>query len=215
MKNQTATLLSVLSLLGVIVLFILHFSGGNKGKHMSAAVSRSEGGVPSLNIAYVNIDTFEQHYEYLKTKREAFEKKKSNMEGELQRSAAQFQNAMIAFQKKAQSGALSQSEGEAEQRRLGQMQQSLESRQQTLEQQLMKEQSDFNADLKKRLDNFLVAYNKEKGYDYIFSYSEAGPLTLLYVNPEMDITKDVLDGMNKQAGAEKEGPATAIDTTKK
>lgn len=210
MKNQTATVLSALSLLGVLILFILHFSG--KPKTHTTAVTKSEDGVThALQIAYVNIDSFETHYVYLKDKRDAFEKKKNNMEAELQRSAAQFQNAMIAFQKKAQSGGLSQAEGEAEQRRLGQMQQSLESRQQTLEQQLMKEQSEFNEDLKKRLDNFLADYNKSKGYDYIFSYSEGAPLMLLFVNPALDITQEVIEGMNA-AGAP-DAPKTR-DTTK-
>lgn len=198
MKNQTATILSALALLGVLILFILQFSG-NKNPQQPALAKNEGTGAPSLRIAYVNIDTFENHYVYLKDKREAFEKKKNDMEAELQRSAAQFQNAMIAFQKKAQSGAMTQTEGEAEQRRLGQMQQSLESRQQTLEQQLMKEQNDFNQELKKRLDTFLAGYNKDKGYDYIFSFSEAAPLMLLYVNPALDITQDVIAGMNKQA----------------
>lgn len=212
MKNQTATILSVLALAGVLVLFILHFSG-NKAPKTATTVKNSDGGTPAMRIAYVNIDTFETHYIYLKDKREAFDKKKANMEAELQRSASQFQNAMIAFQKKAQSGNLTQSEGEAEQRRLGQMQQSLESRQQTLEQQLMKEQSEFNEDLKKRLDNFLADYNQEKGYDYIFSFSEAAPLMLLYVNPALDITQEVIEGMNK-AGDHKSAIKPA-DTTKR
>lgn len=212
MKNQTATLLSALALLGVLILFILHFSGKKTPGATTVTTTADGTPAPALQIAYVNIDSFETHYVYLKDKRETFEKKRNNMEAELQRSAAQFQNAMIAFQKKAQSGALTQTEGEAEQRRLGQMQQSLESRQQTLEQQLMKEQTEFNEDLKRRLDDFLKDYNKNKGYDYIFSYSEGAPLMLLFVNPALDITQEVIEGMNKAGAAQ---ATKATDTTRR
>src|SRR6201999_3633669 len=94
-----------------------------------------------------------------------------------------------------QANTLTQAEYEAAQKRLGQMQQSLESRKQTLTDQLMKEQDDFNKSLKTSLHSFLEDYNKTHHYDYIMSYSGSGS-AILYVNKQLDITKDVVDGMN-------------------
>src|ERR1700733_13115360 len=48
---------------------------------------------------------------------------------------------------------------------------SLETRKKSLTDQLMKEQDDFNKDLKTRLDAFIEDYNKDKRYDFIFTYS--------------------------------------------
>ena len=79
-----------------------------------------------------------------------------------------------------------------------QMQQSLETRKQSLTDQLVKEQEEFNKDLKMRLDAFLEEYNKTKGYDYILSYTASGS-AILYANKQFDITKDVVDGMNARA----------------
>ena len=149
----------------------------------------------SGKLAYVNIDTLEAKYELLKTKREEFKKRQEEMESELQASYSQMQNDANEVQKKAQANTLTQSEYESAQKRLMQMQKSLETRKQSLTEQLMKEQDDFNKDLKTRLDAFITEYNKDKRYDFIFTYSNSGS-SLLYVNKSLDITKDVVDGMN-------------------
>jgi outer membrane protein len=154
-------------------------------------------GVPA-KIAYVNLDTLEAKYEVLKTKREEFKKRTEQMENELQRSFDQMNQDAEEVQKKAQANTLTQVEYEAAQKRLGQMQHSLQTRKQSLQDQLMKEQEDFNKDLKSKLDSYLEEYNKNHHYDYILSYSYAGS-SLLYVNKQLEITKDVVDGLNAAA----------------
>jgi outer membrane protein len=157
-------------------------------------------------IAYVNIDTLEAHYEYLKNKKDQFKKRQQDVDAELQRSAQQIQNDYMNVQKKAQNNTLTQSEYEAAEKRLTQMQQSLETRKQVLTEQLLKEQDDFNKDLQQRLDKFLEGYNKDKHYDYILSYSQGG--SILFTNKDLDITNDVIKGMNSTVSQNS-------DTTKK
>ncbi len=164
----------------------------------------------SGKIAYVNLDTLENNYEYFKTKKAEFEKRQKAMQDEVERLARTFQSELTAFQQKAQAGTLSQSEGEAGQRRLAGMQENLEKRQQSLTEQLMKEQEAFNMELQKRLDDFLGSYNKDKGYDYILSYIKGG--NILYAQPSLDITADVIAGMNE--ADKKNGTSTTKDTTK-
>ena len=153
-------------------------------------------------LAYVNIDTLEARYELLKTKRQEFKTRQEEMESELQRSYSQMQTDANEVQKKAQANTLTQAEYDAAQKRLMQMQQSLETRKQSLTEQLMKEQEEFNKDLKTRLDAFLENYNKDKRFDFIFSYSGSGS-AILFVNKQLDITRDVVDGMN--AGSKDDG----------
>lgn len=164
----------------------------------------------SGKIAYVNLDTLENNYEYFKTKKAEFEKRQKAMQDEVERLARTFQSELTAFQQKAQAGTLSQSEGEAGQRRLAGMQENLEKRQQSLTEQLMKEQEAFNMELQKRLDDFLGSYNKDKGYDYILSYIKGG--NILYAQPSLDITADVIAGMNE--ADKKNGTSITKDTTK-
>lgn len=160
-----------------------------------------------MRIAYVDIDTFEANYEYLKQKREEFNKRQETMQGELERSAQQYQNNVEAFQRKIQSGNISQAEGEATQKQLLQMQQSLRLREQALTEQLLKEKDAFNQKLHDELNSFLKDYNKDRKYDFILSYSELGSQILL-TNKQLDITQDVIRGMNQRS-------AKSSDTTKK
>ena len=194
MKN-IAVILSSLTLAGTLLFF--GSCDSHAAKQPAAAASSSAPAVSggSNKIAYVNIDTLEAKYELLKKKREDFKARQVQMETELQSSYQKMQSDANEVQKKAQANTLTQSEYEAAQKRLGQMQQSLETRKQALTEQLMKEQDEFNKDLKTRLDAFLEEYNKSKGYDYILSYSPSGS-SILYVNKSLDITKDVVDGMN-------------------
>ena len=164
---------------------------------------------PSGKIAYVNLDTLGEKYEYFKTKKAEFEKKTASMEGEVERLAKNLQNEYAAFQKKAQAGTLTQAEGEAGQKRLGQMQQNIEEQRQKLGAQLMKEQDAFNAELQQRLDDYLIKYNADKGYDLILSYVKGG--NILFANKALDITDDVIKGMNSEDGSK---PAAKADTAK-
>jgi outer membrane protein len=201
MKN-TSIVLSTLALLGVLVLFILHFSGPAKpGKSASTTSVNTVAG--PFRIAYVDIDTFEANYTFLKNKREEFNKRQQAMQSELERSARQLQTNVEAFQRKAQSGNISQSEGEATEKQLVQMQQSLRLREQSLTEQLLKEKDEFNSSLHDQLDKFLTEYNKDRQYDYILSYSRSGS-PILFANKELDITKDVIKGMNEGAGNQKD-----------
>ena len=163
-------------------------------------------GTSTGRIAYVNIDTLEANYTYLKQKKDEFTKRQAGMEAELERSMMQLQKDAAEFSKKAQAGTLTQSEGEAGQKRLLQMQETLEKRKNALTETLIKEQEAFNKDLHDRLDAFLKEYNADKRYDYILSYSEGG--AILYKDESLDITADVIDGMNNSQGK-------TADTSKK
>jgi outer membrane protein len=192
MKNSS-TILSLLSLTGVAILFWLFFS--NSPKLTSGSQSVSTGPLSgALKLGYVNVDSFNAHYEFVKTKNAEFQKRQTQMEAELQRSASQFENAYREFQRKVQSGAFTQTEGETEQRRLGQLQ----LREQALNDQLLKEKENFNNLLQKQLDEFLARYSKENNFDFVLSYSNSLPL-ILYANKSFDVTQDVIEGMNKQS----------------
>lgn len=193
MKNLSL-ILSILSLAGVIIIFGMQ-SGGGKKKAAGSVGAVSDIPAGAGRIAYVDIDTLEAHYDYLKTKKEEFENRQQRMESELQRSAQQLQKDYMELQQKAQAGTLTQAEGEQAQKRLLQGQQSLETRQQSLAEQLIKERDEFNEEIHNLLDSFLTEYNKDKGYDFILTYTKSGQI--MYADKRLNITQDVIDGMNE------------------
>jgi outer membrane protein len=184
--KSVLTTIQTLAIAGIVL-----FAASCQNKQQPAAPA-----VTGARIAYINIDTLEEHFELLKQHKEEFRKHKEQMEGELQQSAAQMQAKAQDIQKKAQAQTLTQSEYEAAQKQYMNMQQSLESRNQALTEELMKQQDEMNKDLKKRLDAFLETYNKDKHYDFILSYSKGGGSPVMYANKQYEITNDVIAGMN-------------------
>lgn len=58
-----------------------------------------------------------------------------------------------------------------------------------------KEQQKYNQIMRDSIQSFLRDYNKQKGYSIILS--KAGD-NILYADPAMDITTDVVNGLNKR-----------------
>lgn len=180
--------------------FLFSCKEGNKNNQtpkVATTVAEGEKATSSQNalIAYVDLDTLEVKYEFWQKKKSEFETRQKNMEAELDKMGRNFQNQMEEFQRKAQAGSYTQSEGEAAQKKLADLQQSLERKHENMTNQLLKDQQDFNKELQKRLDDYLAEFNKDKKYAYILSYSK-GSGSILYADPNMNITNEVIEGLN-------------------
>ena len=60
----------------------------------------------------------------------------------------------------------------------------------------MKDQEAFNKEIHDNLHDYIEIYNEEKGYDYILSYSKES--SILFANKVLDVTQDIIDGMNSK-----------------
>jgi outer membrane protein len=198
MKNLSLALNAVLFVL-VGILFYLHFSSG-KGKVSQQVIQSNGKSITVPQIAYVNIDTFQTHYGFFKTKKAELEARQQAMESELGRSVSAFQSKVAALQQKAET--MTQEEGQMAQQKLMMEQQQIEDRKQTMEAQFMKETQDFNVSLQDKMIEFLKKYNADGRYTYILPYSKE-TINLLYVNEENDITNEVLKGMNEEYESKK------------
>lgn len=154
-----------------------------------------------VSIAYVNLDSLETQYDQFKEAKTALERRQTSMENQIKKLAQDFENEYMAFQQKYQSGTLTQAEGEAAQKKLESMQMNLERKREELATQLLKEQEQFTKNLQNQLDSFLTKYNEDKKYDYILSHMQGGGILL--ANPALDITEEVLKGMNEMFQSDK------------
>jgi len=191
MKN-IAVILSVLALVLVGVLFYLHFTHNEKLKHI--AVSPVKQDSTHFKIAYFDIDSLQTHYVYFKDASDRMKKKENAMVSELSTMERSYQNKIRQWQEKGTN--MSQSEGEAAQREYAQMQQRYQQKKMSLEQDLQNERVDLMSDLRKKVENYLKAYNKDKGYAFILSY-EPG-FMLYYKDTLYDITTDLISGLNTE-----------------
>ena len=144
-------------------------------------------------IAYFEMDSLEANYQYfkdamgrLKTKEDASNSELANMERSYQKKIAEWQQ---------KGSTMSQAETEAANREYQQMQQQYMAKKQELEQRMEGLKHDETSKVRKRLENFLKEYNKDRKYNYIFSYA---PEFMFYKDTIYNITPDLIKGLNEQ-----------------
>jgi outer membrane protein len=191
MKN-ISTILSVLALALIGVLFYLHFSQGDKQKKVSVTADKNASS--PFAIAYFDIDSLQEHYEYFKDVSVDIKKKESSMNAELNDLTSKYQRTIKKWQEKGNN--ITQAEGETAQREVGLLQQQYQQRKGELEQEMQKLQVDRMTELRKQVEEFLKEYNKSKKYSYILSY-EPG-FIIYYRDSAYNITGDLINGLNTQ-----------------
>jgi outer membrane protein len=202
MKNLSLILNAVL-LVAVGVLFYLHFSDGTPA---SSAASVNAG---DLKIAYIKSDSVLKHYEYLKVNKVQLEEKTKKMDADYRNRAMGLQNEIAAYQRNVSSMTLGQVRATEED--LGKKQQNLQMYQQTLGQQLMEEEAKLNKQLYDRITVFLKKYGSEKGLQVVMKYDPTSDV--LFAGEALDISQDVIAGLNAEYQQEKAGTLPKADST--
>lgn len=172
-------------------------------KNQSAQQIKSNG-LPKANqsaktqcdVAIVDIDSLASQYEYCKEGQKQLEDKQKSYSQQLNAKGQALQNAMISFQKKLQSGEFtSQQQAEKEQANLQKQQQALQTYQQKIETELAQATEHYQQVLRDSLHSFIKDYNADGRYKLILSKSGDN---VLYSDPTIDITSDVVAGLNKR-----------------
>lgn len=204
MKNLSL-ILNIVLLIAVGVLFFLHFS---KDKPAGGTASSSlEPG--ELSVAYIDSDTVLKYYEYLKVEKNTLEEKTKKMEQDFRNRAQGLQNEIAAYQRNVSSMTLGQVRATEEE--LGKKQQNLQMYQQSLSQALMEEEAKLNRELYTRVTEYLKKYGKEKGLQVVLKHDPTSDV--LWANNALDISQDVITGLNSEYTAEKSGTAPKKDST--
>lgn len=207
MKNLSL-ILNVVLLVAVAVLFYLHFAG--PGEHKTTEAAGASGGVSDAKIAFINADSVLQHYEYLKAGKKQLEEKGQKLDQEYRNRAMGLQSEIQNYQRTVNNLTLSQAKALEED--LGRKQQNLKMYEQTLTQQLMEEEQKLNKELYERVTAFLKSYGQEKGLDVVLKYDPTSDL--LFAGQALDITSDVITGLNEQYKNEgTEGTKPKADST--
>lgn len=196
MKNLSL-ILNVILLVAVGALFYLHFTNGSKS---SASSSDTVAFVGDLRVAYINSDSLLKHYEYLKANSEVLEAKKKKVEQDYLNRAQSLQNEITAYQRNVNNMTVGQVRAVEED--LGKKQQNLQLYEQSLTQDLMNDQTELNKELYERITKFLKKYGKEHGLHVVFKFDTTSDI--LYGEDVLDITEDVLNGLNAEYALEKD-----------
>ena len=170
-----------------------------------AAATNGEG----FKIAFVEVDSLMTQYDFAKDYSVTLQKKSNNARNTLTSKGNALQAAVNNFQQKLNNnGFQSREQAASVQSAIERQQRDLQELQARLENELATETAKFNEALRDSLQNFLKDYNSDKHFDLILS--KAGDNILLGIN-KLDITQDVINGLNKRY---KPAPKNAAETKK-
>lgn len=162
------------------------------GAPIQQAVPADGATTTSLNIRYIDSDSLMTHYNLAKDFQEASMRAVSKIESARQAKANEIQKFAAAIEQKARSnGYLSEASYNADMQKLQKMQQDAENYLANLSRNTENELGQQQLQLNDSIENYIKVYNASKGYDAIL-FKAAG----VYFNPSLDITRDIINGLN-------------------
>ncbi len=190
--KKMRNLIMGLAALSCIVMFA-QCAGNQNGQNTEGTATPSV--VSDMKVAYVEIDTLLSKYNFCIDLNEAMVKKSENVRLQLNQKAQDLQKQQQEFQTKYQNNAfLSAERAQQEYDRITKLSDDLQKLSDKLQSELAAESEKNNIQLSDSIKNFLKEYNKTKGFTLIIS--NTGMDNLLYADKALDITQEVLDGLN-------------------
>jgi len=153
-------------------------------------------------IAVYYVDKVLASYDMAKEHQTSFEDEYNKTDKELQASARSLEKDYNALQDKVNKVLITRADAEKEAARLQQRQQSLAARSDKARQDLAEKNQVMTNQIYTSIADYVKQLNADFTYDMIIATSEVtGPV--ISVNSSLDITQEIIDGLNKQYAADK------------
>ena len=214
MKNISLAVNAVL-ILAVGFLFYKQFSGSGPKEEATGetkdsivapvVVPLSANTVASLpknvSFAFINADTVFVHYEFAKKAKAAGEGRVANYQKSYQQQAEAFQKEYTEYVEKAGKGAYTREQGEQIEAGLQKKKDDIMAMEQNQD-KIMRELDNSTIEVQTKVYDYLKRFNKEHGYYCTLAFTLTGG-GVLGVTEELDVTKQVLEGLNAEYKANK------------
>ncbi|MGZ3863135.1 MAG: OmpH family outer membrane protein [Bacteroidia bacterium] len=211
--KQVSLIINIVLIAAVAILFYL-YSSLKKNVETLGMPNQTTAAVQTLTtlpaganlkdskIAYINIDSLDYNYQYIIDNSKEIRARQASIEAQYQNMVAKFQSDYQALQEAAQAGLRPQAELQKEQARLEQMQYEIAAKEKQM-QALGEETGKKQGEMLRGVSEFIAKLNNGR-YDYILAYT-SNISSVLYAKPTLDITKEVIDGLNAEYKAKKAG----------
>jgi len=203
-NNRLPLILSGLSLAGVIILFCICFCCKKQCCTTSASTSATTPAYSSetaseLRIAFVDTDSILQKYNLVEDSKKAVERLHASKEKQFNAAQAQLEADYNTYLQTGASMTLQQQQAKEEElnQRAAKLRK-MEDQFMTEIQQQLQEKNKITAD---SVVNYIQRYNKNHQYTLILEKS--GVNGVLYGEPTLDITQEILNGLNAEYEASK------------
>jgi outer membrane protein len=197
-------ILSAVSVVAVIVLYVLYFTGGKSQRSFAAKGEQVAGeNTATGDIVFIDIDSVLNNYQMYIDYNDEFARKAKISEAELVSKQKTYQKDVNDYQYKAQRGLITRAEDQQIQQELYSQQQNLLKLQQDLQSELSEqEQVRVNLVLSS-ITEYLKEIQPKYNYRYVFANRLVGG-SIFYGSKELDITKEIIQGLNEKYNRVKE-----------
>lgn len=144
------------------------------------------------NYRYVDLDSILSRYNLAKDYDEEMLRMQNNAESQMKQHENKLKSFATTVQNKAQNnGYLTEESYRADEQKMASMQNDAQRSAQTLQNNIVQASAQAQKTISDSIEAFIKDYNKTRGYDAILFKAAT-----LYINPDLDITDEVVEGLN-------------------
>ena len=190
---------TILSIAALMLAGVIFFTQNRRIAQLKRQVDGAKpaggsGAGSNFKIAYFDLDTLQARYDYMKDVKNQAADRDNRITQELTGLDRKNQQQVNDWRQK--SSTMTQAEGEEAQRKYQEMQQEFAARKQELEQGLYKFEEEERNKIRKRIEDFVKEYNKDRSYSYIIAYDAT---SFIYNKDTLyNITDDLIEGLNAE-----------------
>lgn len=199
MKNASL-IINIVLIVAVLLLYIDRFSnrsGNDSSSENTNVVNSGEG----VTVAYVQMDSLLNNYSLYNELRVQFNQNQQRLESNLASKSRTLETKAADLQSKMEQRLVTQRQAEDMQRQLMQEQQNLIALRDEMAGKLMSDEQVMNKQIYDSIQSYLSDLNKKHNFKVILSTTTGGPVLL--ADSTLNLTKAVIDGMNKRYKGEK------------
>lgn len=192
MKNYKRITFVLAAIVSMIIFTQCSLGNDAADTQQPAATEANQG----LKVVFVDLDTLMANYNFAKDINTDMMRKEEDIKLKLTEKIKNLQANQADFERKYKNNVYATPErAQQEYNRIVKMEQDIAQFEQSMAVEFEKEGAEKNKALRDSINAFIKIYNAEKGYDYILT--RIGD-NFLYANEALDITKEVVDGLNSR-----------------
>jgi outer membrane protein len=147
-----------------------------------------------ITIAYVEYDSLLSQYKLAQDVQKELVRKEMSINNTMESERKKLQEEAAEFERNMQNGIyITEERAKTEYEKILKKEQEAMKRGQKLVEDLEKKRAEKLTALSNAINNYIKEYNSTKGYDFILTRIGGN---MLYANEALDITKDIVDGLN-------------------
>ena len=186
----------------VAALYVFFFTAFCQKKSAGLTVPEGVADIPAGTIVYLQIDSLISSLDLFHDLRSDWEVKAKKADDDLTKQARAFDRDYNDWLEKAQKGLITTSQRETQATQLESRQRELQQLSQQKQMELAEEEQVVLNNVLNEINIYLTTYNQEHNFTLILTTS-GNPGTIIVGNPSLDITKDIITGLNARYAAQR------------